>query len=580
MSNFKITHPHAAVLIWNYEDRIGIPKGEFDATGVKNQDGTTSNPSVIISTLSCVSIQTNKSKATPEGSFNLVLAPYRNWNSTIATGSWCALLMSNTPISKEDLRQANPDQVKMFGRIESVRCETQVGDEGERHTLYYVSGVDWGHIFNSSLYIDNLIASENDPRSQGNSAAVAIQNLLFGKDNAPSSFDVTQNLTNIIDVMGKSLAGYSEKTHEVGRLANTIYDFTLPDKVAEFFQFQSRTGDKKRVSRLINMVSGSLVGPDNYNDTKESYGFIDPFSLQGTHSIWQILMENSNPTLNEMFCDMRWDEEGTPVLTLYNRIKPFSLKALSGGPGQNANFVSLFKNVATHELDPIDILSVNAGTNWRDKVNFIEIKPQFQEFQVVANWFKQKSQTFDEKAFKREGFRPLIFDTKQFPSGGNVVNGLPEDIGIDWSRLEVWAQALRDWYFGTHRMLNGTLTMYGSTEYIGVGNNIRFDVGLLNPNPNIKSKVQQSGSNVNQFVLAHVESVSHSFTVGGDGARTYRTTINFVRGVIVNENNSLIGGGMLDEFTDSLADKDQRNQLNTISTSEKVDPDRLKPNGT
>lgn len=573
--NFKIKTPHAAVLIWNYDDRVGTPSGGLTATGVKDQNGIErEEPAVIVSTLSCVSIQTNKAKGQPDGSFNLVLAPYKNWTSTLTAGSWCCILMSNQPITQEDLRKANPAHVKMFGRIETVRCETNVNDEGARQTLYYVSGVDWGTIFNSILYIDNLIASENDPGSLGNNAAVAVRNALFGKSGGPVSFNVDRNLASLLDVMGKPPAGYSSQEDKVGRLAKAIYDFILPDKVCEFFQFKGTKGDSKMLSQLINLQTGSLIAPDKYKDFHEASGFIDPFSLQGSHSIWQVLMENSNPTLNEMYCDLKFDpieQGGAPRLMLYNRIKPFSYKSIAPAAGKVTSFESYFQFVHTHNIDTVDVMSVNAGTNWRDKFNFVEIKPNFSEFEVIANWTKQKAQAFDRKAFNREGFRPLIFETKQFPN--TTSSGDPKSIGIDWSAIEQWTTLLRKWYFGTHRLLNGTIVLHGTTEYIGVGNNIKFSADLLNPNPNINKATKKQGSN--EFILGHVESVSHTFGVSPDGARTYRTTINFVRGVVVSSGpeNTLVGEGMLDQLATDLSQQDDRNRRNVISQSDPSDPD-------
>jgi hypothetical protein len=580
MTSYKIKTPHAAVLVWNYNDRVGVPEGEYKATGVKDAQGTEKEVlPVIISTLSCVSIQTNKAKGQPDGSFNIVLAPYKNWTSTLTAGSWCVILMSNKLITENDLKKANKDQVKMLGRIESVRCETTVNDEGARQTLYYVSGVDWGSIFNSQLYIDNLIAAPNDPKSQGNSAAVAIRNALFGKEGSPQSFVVAQNLTNLLEVMGRNLSGFTEAGKEIGRLSNSIYEFEIPEPLADYFNFVDPRDNKvksRSINKLITLKTGSLKGVDDYFDNAEAVGFIDPFSLQGTNTLWQILMENSNPVLNEMLTDFRWNDDSTVSLTLYNRIKPFAYKGFSAAAGSSGGLKSYFQNIKTHQLNSDEVISVNAGTNWRDKFNFIEIKPEFQEFNVVANWYKQKSQVFDEESFKREGFRPLILGTKQFPSGKEK-GGLPNDIGIDWSQLEVWAKLLREWYFGTHRMLNGTITLHGTTEYIGVGNNIRFDAQLINPTPNINVKTRQDG--FNHSILAHVEAVSHQFSVTPDGARQYRTTIQFVRGIVVNKNNINVGDGMLDQFATDLTQKDDRNQLNNISTSVPEDPDPQKVRG-
>lgn len=578
LNKTKIKTPHAAVLVYNYNDRIGVPTGAFNDTGVKDLMGIEKEePPVIVSTLSCVSIQTSKSKGTPDGQFNLVLAPFKNWVSTLTAGSWCVILMSNEPIKEQDLKKANKNHVKMLGRIESVRAETSVEEDGTRKTLYYVSGVDWGHIFNSVLYVDNLIASANEPRNQGNSAAVALRNALFGKNGSPTSFAVRQNLANILDIMGKNLAGYSDTGDTIGRLSNSVYEFTIPNELSKYFSFKDANNkpiNATTINKLLALITGSLVGKDKYDDKKESVGFIDPFSLQGTHTLWQILLENSNPALNEMFCDMNWNDDSSVQLRLYNRIRPFSYNNFTPAAGGSNQLKSYFQFVKTHELDSNDVISVNAGTNWRDKFNFLEIKPQFQEFTVVANWYKQKSQVFDPISFQREGFRPLILDTKQFPSsGGNI----PNDAGIDWNQLEVWAKLMREWYFGTHRMLNGTVVIQGSTEYIGVGNNIRFDAGLINPTPNINKATKQKGAN--QFILAHVENVSHSFTVSQDGARSYRTTIQFVRGIVVNANNINVGEGMLDQKASDLSQSDDRNTVNVNSTSTSQDPDPQKVRG-
>jgi hypothetical protein len=582
MSTGKIKTPHAAILVWNYADRIGVPNGAFDSSGVNDLMGIEKEaPPVIVSTLSCVSIQTSKTKAQPDGQFNLILAPFKNWVSTLTAGSWCVIMMSNEPITEQDLKKANKNQVKMLGRIESVRCETSMEDDGTRKTLYYVTGVDWGHIFNSILYIDNLIAGPNEPKSQGNTAAVAIRNALFGKDGSPKSFAVRQNLANLLDIMGKNLGGYTELGKTIGRLSNSIYEFKIPDALAKFFDFRDPSDKKvsaKNINKLLTLTTGSLTAPDFYDDKMEAIGFLDPFSLQGTHSLWQILLENSNPALNEMLCDMKWSDksgDNSVQLMLYNRIKPFSYKNFSPAAGKSTKLKSYFQLVKMHKLNSDEVISVNAGTNWRDKFNFIEIKPQFQDFAIIANWTKQKAQAFDSLAFEREGFRPLIFDTKQFPSGGK--SGQPDDIGINWDAISEWTQLLREWYFGTHRTLNGTVVIHGTTEYIGVGSNIRFDAGLINPTPNINFDSKKKGKN--EYILAHVEGISHSFSVSQDGARSYRTTIQFVRGIIVNENNINVGEGLLDQDVTKLSQSQDRNTTNVNSTSGSQDPDPQKVRG-
>lgn len=571
MAKHKIKTPHAAVIVWNYKDRIGTEgmDDKFDSTGVTNPNDV---EQTIISTLSCISIETGKSKGQPEGQFKLVLAPYKNWVSTITAGSWCCIMMSNEPITKEDLKRANSKHIKMIGKIESVRVETKQNDD-QRQTRYYVTGVDWGHIFSNIVYVDNLIAGPNDPKSQGNAAAVALRNALFGKDGTPKSFNVDDNLKSIIQIFGQSLGGsVDEAGKSINRLAKAIYNFSIPKEMVEFLNLTRPDGKrstKTNINEALTLTSGILIGEDKYKPSNEAMGFINPFSLQGQHTFWQILLENSNPALNEMFSEMRWGDDNKLWLTIYNRIKPFSFKDFKPGSNGNSNIKSYFQNIKRHDIDDDTVISVNAGSNWRDKFNFIEVKPDFQDFNVIANWTKQKSQVFDPQSFQREGFRPLIVSTRQFPSAG-LQNAGKDTYNFDANQLEKWARIMREWYFNTHRMLNGTLVMQGSTEYIAVGDNIRFDAGLLNPNVNINDSTVKKKKN--QYILAHVESVNHSFTVNGD-ARSFITTIQFVRGIIVGGDNVIAGRGTLDKFASSVPDQDDKNTLNTVSTSTENDPD-------
>ena len=574
MSNTNVTTPHAAVLIWNYNDRItgaGATVGQLDTIS-----------EVIISTVSCRQIQTSKSKSQPDGTFNFVLAPTKNWIEEITPGSWCCILMGNTPITKADLTKANKKQVKMIGKIESVRAEVTVDDEGARQTTFNVTGVDWGHIFQCVLYIDNLIASANDPANQGNLAAVVIRNALFGADGGgPAIRAVVDNLRSIIGVFGQPAVGLTKAGEDINRLAKAVYNFRIPKEMVDFFSFVNEHGpsNSQLINNILSLQTGRLVGIEEYDDTQpEALGYIDPFSLQGTNTFWQILLENSNPALNEMFCEMTWDNEDPSnndvALTLFNRIKPFSFNDTD--PNGLKNLRSYFKNLRTHyiqtvggDIDPVDVMSINAGTNWRDKYNFVEIKPNFSEFKILGNWSAQKCQDSDAVAFEREGFRPYIVGTKQFPYKGDKTP-TASNVHVDFDQLLPWVKLLREWFFDTHRMLNGTITLHGIDDYIAVGDNIRFEAGLLNPTPNINQATFQAGQN--QFILAHVENVSHSFTVVNGDTRSYVTTIQFVRGIVVNSQNVLTGAGALDEFTTSLPAGAERNTNNVFGDSDPETP--------
>jgi hypothetical protein len=104
--------------------------------------------------------------------------------------------------------------------------------------------------------------------------------------------------------------------------------------------------------------------------------------------------------------------------------------------------------------------------------------------------------------------------------------------------------------------------MTGTTEYIGVGNNVMIEAGAINPSLNFTSSVRKSKNKV--YLLAHVENVSSSFSVDENGGREYITNIQFVRGIFVDENKKLIGDGSLDQMSDELTSEDDVNSVNVV----------------
>jgi hypothetical protein len=589
-SNFIIKTPHAAVIIWNYDDRFG-------SEGVSKKDAI---DQIILSTVSCKSISVSKSKSDPQGTFQIDLAPTKNWVSAIAPGSWCAILMSNLPIQEADIRsKADYKKIKMFGKIESVRVSTVAGPEGQRMTNYTIVGVDWGHVFHNKIYIDSRIPSEGK-QDLSNALAIDINTSLFGDKGLATVRSVRTMLLQILDITGKSLKVQAAANDSgVKRLASAVYSFQLPQEVVNYFQFIKDVAGNQPVSKktknakkdvpklsvkkisdtnmnsMISLITGKLVGKDKYSNTSEAFGYINPLNLQGMHTFWQVLLEHSNPPLNEMIAEFRWEEHTdpssggktvSPKLALYNRIKPFSIK--NG---------SAFKNLRHHDLDSLEIISVEAGTNWRDKYNFAEIKPIFENINLYENWYKQYSQQFNSAAFGREGFRPLITETRQFPGSGSGKQAT--EFQPDYSQLKAWSSLLKEWYFDNHKLLNGTLVMVGVDEYIAVGDNIKFDAAIINPNANLNSGQVKKQTTDGTYILAHVENISHSFRIEESGARTFITTIQFVRGILVDSNNEVVGEGKLDKFTSSIPAAKDKNTKNTIGFSESSDPDPEKLRG-
>jgi hypothetical protein len=577
----RITSPVAMAIIWNYIDRISRGKdGENTSSPHDVEDR------VILNTASLISISTNKSKSSPAGTFEIRLAPTFNWITRITVGSWIALLMSPEqdilPTSNVMPNTMDSRTFKFLGRIESVRVAVGVDPTtGARQTQYVVTGTDWGNVFMQKFYIDKVLTN-NNLQLQGETSFAAhliYANYVKGykdKGDLPTS---TQNLRLLINMWGDPLSQVrKEYTAKTGLLAAPTMQFQMPFKVATWMKL---LGDQKDpsflISSLINMYYGSLDGYDKYKgDPEEGKGFISPNSLTGMHTLWQILSANCNPMVTDLYSDIRIEGEGitaTSNLALYNRIKPFvTSKNFSGS--FKKSMISHFKNVRRIKVPLEEVISINAGTNFRDKVNFLEIRAKPQKNQIMFDVATKKdAQTRDEGAIARDGFRPLIEDVDYVPYDG------PEAAPLE---VVKWKELLREWYFSAHNMLNGSMRIIGRNEYIAVGDNIMVPSGVFGAAPFNRQQSDKEKAGDATYMLAHIEGVSHSFTVDDNGARSFNTTIQFSRGIIVDENGETLAsdGDAIDKDATALINAAEKDIHDTFGRSTDSDPDIQKLKGT
>lgn len=147
-----------------------------------------------------------------------------------------------------------------------------------------------------------------------------------------------------------------------------------------------------------------------------------------------------------------------------------------------------------------------------------------------------------------------------------------DDVVNRWSSyLVLW----KEWYFDLHKMVKGTVILYGIDEYVTVGTNILIPSKVLTSSKNFN---YQDKFLENTYLLAHVETVKNSFSVSGNGTRTYTTTIDFSRGIIVDAMSDIKGyledgTYMLDDvLKDPPGDRDYDNTKNiNITTDSKIE---------
>jgi len=375
--------------------------------------------------------------------------------------------------------------------------------------------------------------------------------------------------------------------------------------------FKDASGQSNQfVASLLKTRGNILSSYDTYSSVDniadeahtDGIGYLDPSSVYGMNTLWQIMTDNCNRPLNELIAEIRWEED-TPNMTIYKRVKPFKIRSFDevamntrntddndakdprAGTNTAVDFLrtqcSDFKNVRRHKIDKEDVISVNAGTNWRDRFNFVEVNiakqimPAYQNKDLMSIVTKESSQFFDHKSIQRDGLVPLRMDINYLPPSAKG-----EEKIFDINKIFAYKYLGKEWYFDTHKMLNGVITLIGQDRYIQVGDNIMFKADILSSNYN--TNLASLNNPTSAYITAHVESIGHRAVVSSNGTRSFITEIQFVRGIVTNENAEKIGTSeqTLDQDT-SLVDLSQEtNSDRVVGTSSgkdgEQDPDTQK----
>ena len=558
----KKFNPNAAVIVYNYIDR----QGDYNLN-VNRRDKV--EELVIESEL--ISIQTQKTKSQPSGSFTITLAPTKNWVTKLTPGSWLSIHMSPKKLKRSDPNKGgilsfDSKTLKMIGRIDTVQMSVSVNQEtGARETYFVISGRDWGQIFETILYIDPMASISADTALEQVVRFNFDANLVKAGNN---SFSSTSLLNFFIDIWGKQTGSFSKfkesfraQTQGLNLDADRIMPnsvFYLPKELHERFFLQEGTSDgTNTLANNINIVSGRLVGEDKYKDEGEIGGLPNTGAIVGGNSLWQILNAHCGAVVNEMLTDFRWDKNRL-VFSLYKRVRPFLLDEDS--TTQNGKKISSsFFLIKKTQIEKDRVITIQAGTNWRDKINFLEVLPQMGHVIPGYEWVTPMTKSsgcaaYDKVSFGRDGFKPLLFSTPFIP----FKNGKPDN----FENMKQWIPVMQKWYFNNHKMLNGTVSISNQEEYIGVGENLVLDGTLFSSSFHVNGDTTRGEESK---MLAHVESVTNNFSVDNFGTRNFVTTVSFVRGVFTDSSvDKLLDPESYGIDSDALKLKDNEERLTNI----------------
>lgn len=429
---------------------------------------------------------------------------------------------------------------------------------------------------------DDAVKQSIDALKESNANAVKNPEIKPSGGTIP---DATFNIETILSLWG-STGGQNKTKDDLyvasqtdGKLlGDAQQQFKIPKQLAEYMKFGKSSVN---VTDILKQYSGVLTNPDEYGSRDPSIGLIHFDSIFGENSMWQVLNHNVNNLTSELIAEVRFEGD-KPTLALYNRVKPFVVN--KERMKKDAYFVddkktpvrvealtsmtSEFKNVRCIQLDYADVILSSYGTNWRDRVNFIEVSIDKSLLfgEAYSTTLKLDSQFYDKKSIARDGLRSQRVSTVYVPK---ATEGFADPIASS-----AYKYLLKEFHFNTHTMLNGTLSLVGQDQYIQVGDNIMVDARVLDLNSNFN---KDQSPNSLAYLLAHVESISHNISHNGD-FRVFATSINFVRGILVDSNKNPIDidtFGTVDQDATKVSTSREINKYMSGSSSS-TDPDQEK----
>ncbi len=446
-----------------------------------------------------LSISTSKGKG-GAGSWRVILGSSQNYKSFLHPGCWCMIHMSSEPLTTFAPNSLEDGGLKMLGIVRSVRAIESLDEErGTRTVRYEVSGDDFHAVMDTQVYINQILRPSGNQKTN----PVIDSLVLFKRD-----FSEPQPPESMVAALIKAVLGSTTTLDQAlvdkGALAGGVYG--VPPEVARALTGKGNPGNKF-VSILGMFLQKGLLGR------------IVPQPQLGTlFSLWSMIQQYSHRILNECYTDLFPTAgagqvrirpgvvlrpipfsggdapSGVPTLKITKARSNRLIRDITPGKG---NQFYRSRDIYDHE-----IISMNYGKSDGERFNFFYISPNVAKDYGLAVRNIDKliertggiNQMGDANSLARNGIRPYI-------ANSDYVLISDDDVAkVNLTVRDLWSKA--------YLYENGTVTIIGTKEHIPVGTNITFH---------------------DRKWIAHVERVSHTYSVGQNGKKTYRTTINFVR---------------------------------------------------
>lgn len=594
------TSPYAIMAVYRYRYPVTFSRSQG---GSFAQGGSATDAAVKLRELTLIvcddiqNLQVNFAKTNHVSQLQATLLPGMNYLTEMFPGDWVMCWMVNdkrTLTSLIDRIKKNQpcnkfyDGLKFVGKVASVRKSIVQSPTGIRHSTYTINAAGFTE-FDAQLYFEPYLAATNpniatawlkqtgldidqliSSSGQGisiNKVLPAFMEAFFGKgipSNSASGSStagmpnnqtgITANSFIVPAPVGKAL-GVSQGSKPNGQVGwNDICEVL---QGIQKYQLSNGTLQSSVVVDLQNGkpgASGRSIGdiftPDGVPDgsrlrrreTKDPMlGVFLPSSPQftGQRTVWSVMQQYLNPTVNEMYTCLRVNPAGDVLPTLVVRQLPFSSGLISDlyrpkdylvGTEVQSNLsdshrlnkasidsldattsssqprqltLTRFMELPRWRIHPILIQAVDLGRSDALRFNFVHVYGETGlQSQNKTGYIIRDPPISDDIDISRSGLRPYMQSVNCAPA--DTLNRKAGD----------WMYIISDMIMGQHLMLTGTMSLKGIQSPICPGDNVEFDGHVL-----------------------HIESVTHSFQMSNDGKKHFSTNLSLTHGVKVDQDD-------------------------------------------
>jgi hypothetical protein len=541
---------------------------------------------------SVINLTVSAAKESHVTNLNMTCIPDRDYLSEIMTGDWvvCCLVSGDDKgleieqkmIALEPVNKWS-DGLKFIGKVKSnrKRIERDRGT-GQLHVQYSIQAVGFGEFDTQLFYHPQLERDQITPASL-HEFGILVKDIVTGSDDSINGGTVDIN---------KILPKISQTVFGKGAWADTLQD-RLGDKSKLISGFDRATGKEPDVSRIppspnsrylvpetimrwlgvkgntFSDLLSILIGLQHYQDTKnvnqsttkEPWGMFLPDGLRSDSgvlrtssplmgwfplnppntnvAVWSFLSSYMNAPLNEMYVALRGSPGGDILPTLVIRQLPYSTSGVKGVlAAHQAEFNSwadaqdeiVNRPVYVGKVKGRHTFKASDKTPYRPTIRSAEAT----EFLELPRWVIPPSIIYMVDIGRSDALRFNMVHVSGTGQGvpvdenGNFVRAAPVQDNLDIKRNglhpympsincmlkdltrgpRIWRDLMADVVMGQHLTLTGQITCRGIVEPVAPGDNVELE-----------------------GVVFHVESITHTASIGNDGSRSFQTVMALSHGV-------------------------------------------------